>query len=811
MFFRFCRRVSLPVLMVSLMLVIGAGTGLAQNNLETDIPLWQAGNSILDGFFQSQQLLLEAANADDPSTTQEAAAAQIQQTLEVYEQVLQPGLRESAPDTDAEVLQAFDDAQQAALTGESAALVYATSYAWTAVLRGSYQATMEALENGDNELAMAWLRLREYRQATKFSVVDNPAAQAVARLQSGGGNLDEVRVSVANDLRDAYTFRLRDALGKLQDAVAQDFTTRTANWAARAAGYFTILEDDYAAKRGTDDTAALQAKFTEMKDAVLAGDLQAASTVGTEISALLANYQPVALTTDEIGKRAQLLYLFIDLTQVEYRRGVQDGQITIALEYQEATTFHGQAVALFEELRPIMAASDSATTEQLADQLSEVKSVMVDIGTPDEVQALSADALALAKQALNIEVNLNDVSASFTIIDTMLKDMKSAVLADDYDAAERKRLEAYAILDAGIEQRLRGFAPDVAAEVESLFWQGTAEQPGLSVLLANRASVNDIDASLTSLSASLSNAQSVLNVAKSAPEAVIGNAAIIVFREGLEGVLIFASLLAGMRAAESRKYRRSLTLGAVLAMVSAVFVWFLASSVLSSLISLGERLEAIVSLIAIAVLLLITNWFFHKTYWTGWMASFHSQKGKILGGAAVVGPSVGLVLLGFTSIFREIVETILFLQSLVLDAGPNVVLQGVFIGLLGTAVVGFITFRLQVRLPYKKMLIFTGVLIGGVLLTMVGNTVHVFQVVGWMPITPINGLYLPYWMGRWFGVFATWQGIGFQFLSAVFVIGSYFWAERINHQKRTAPRVRKEKELSKENELPLETPLGSQS
>ena len=42
---------------------------------------------------------------------------------------------------------------------------------------------------------------------------------------------------------------------------------------------------------------------------------------------------------------------------------------------------------------------------------------------------------------------------------------------------------------------------------------------------------------------------------------------------------------------------------------------------LSSLARYGERLEAIVSLIAIGVLLL-TNWFFHKVYWTGWIANF---------------------------------------------------------------------------------------------------------------------------------------------------------------------------------------------
>src|SRR5262249_7728701 len=95
-------------------------------------------------------------------------------------------------------------------------------------------------------------------------------------------------------------------------------------------------------------------------------------------------------------------------------------------------------------------------------------------------------------------------------------------------------------------------------------------------------------------------------------------------------------------------------------------------------------------------------------------------------------------------------------------------------------------FTLQRKLPYKKMLVVTGIMIGFVLLTMVGNTVHVMQVVGWVPITPIIGLNLPLWMGQWFGLFATWQGIGAQIAAAGFVIGSYFWAEYLNKKRRTS-------------------------
>lgn len=116
-----------------------------------------------------------------------------------------------------------------------------------------------------------------------------------------------------------------------------------------------------------------------------------------------------------------------------------------------------------------------------------------------------------------------------------------------------------------------------------------------------------------------------------------------------------------------------------------------ADALLSLFRDYGERLEAVVSLIALGVLLLITNWFFHKVYWTDHLAGFHQRKGKLLRGEA--GKYLGLVILGFTSIYREGFETVLFLQALVLDAGLWFVIQGVLLGLAGVGIVGVITSR----------------------------------------------------------------------------------------------------------------------
>ena len=123
-----------------------------------------------------------------------------------------------------------------------------------------------------------------------------------------------------------------------------------------------------------------------------------------------------------------------------------------------------------------------------------------------------------------------------------------------------------------------------------------------------------------------------------------------------------------------------------------------------------------------------------------------------------------------------------------LEAGARVVLGGTALGLLATLAIGVVVFALQAKLPYKKMLIVTGIMIGAVLLQMVGNTVHVMQVVGWLPIHPLRWLSLPYWLGMWFGLYATWEGLALQAAAAVFVIGSYFLAERVQRRQVRAPR-----------------------
>jgi high-affinity iron transporter len=274
--------------------------------------------------------------------------------------------------------------------------------------------------------------------------------------------------------------------------------------------------------------------------------------------------------------------------------------------------------------------------------------------------------------------------------------------------------------------------------------------------------------------------------------AVVLDSGILVLREGLETILVLAVLTASLRGANS-SYRKPLGWGAAAALGASVATWFVAIAITDAVGQGSLDLQAATGLLAIVVLLVVMNWFFHRVYWTGWIAHHNRRRKALIGEAGSVSAQrtlFGLALLGFTSVYREGFEVVLFLQNLRLRYGSTTVLEGVVLGLAFVAVIGYITFGLQQRLPYRRMLVATGIMLGFVLLVMVGESVQELQQAGWIGTTPIHAA-IPGWMGLWFSIFPNVQTIGAQVVAAALVIGSYFLAQelRVRRPRRRGATV----------------------
>jgi len=104
----------------------------------------------------------------------------------------------------------------------------------------------------------------------------------------------------------------------------------------------------------------------------------------------------------------------------------------------------------------------------------------------------------------------------------------------------------------------------------------------------------------------------------------------------------------------------------------------------------------------------------------------------------------------------------------------------VCVGLVLTTMVAVLTFWLRRRLPYRRMLVVTGVLLGIVLLVMVGEQAQEMQLAHWLPTTEIRSLdpLMPSWTGLWFSVFPTVETLGAQVIAGGLVLSSYLIARR---------------------------------
>ena len=707
-----------------------------------------------------------------------SARAPLQKAEAAYAKLSLAGLE---PTLNIRAETALARAAQAVNHGNEAAFAAAKAQLWTALLEAGFRQTTEAIRQDNPRAATSWLVLREFRQATRFSRPDADATLALRQWQAGELSQAQALEAVRADLLDTYGARLQETLVDVSAAQAQNFSVRTAEAAALASGYFAILAPSFEAQRGAEALREARIAFAGLAR----GEVAPVQTV-------LAGFRAAPLSAAEQARRAGQLFRFLSLVPVEYGRGVRGGEVAVDLEIREAISFQKAATAAFADLQGELSSRDAAATGRAAElftgltQTLDNASTHTAVAAPDVVKS-NVQTLTDTLQGVMPAAWLRQNSAAdFDVIEEALSQLEAAVATGAYAQAESSRIEAYAILESGPEAKLTAFAPRFVPEIENLFWYGDSPK-GLAYLLSRHAPLAEVKATRVALSARLAEATTAISGSK-APGSVATNAAIIVFREGLEAVLILASLLGSLKMASMKRFRRPLWIGVWSALLASAVTFLIMRGALLAFAQFGEKLEAVVSVVAIGVLLLITNWFFHDTYWTDWMAGFHKKKARIIG--AGVGQFVGLGLLGFTSVYREGFETALFLQALVLEAGSLSVLAGVALGLAATFAVGVIVFQVQTKLPYKKMLVVTAVMLGAVLLVMVGNTAHALQVVGWLPTHPLRFLEFPYWAGLWFGLYATWEGLALQAVAGTFVTGSYFLAERLKARKRQAsPKV----------------------
>ena len=457
----------------------------------------------------------------------------------------------------------------------------------------------------------------------------------------------------------------------------------------------------------------------------------------------------------------------------------------IPLEYQEAVQFVQQAQGLVNELAPTwrrdLAAPYKAHHADLVNKLATLSKQMDQTADVSAVESSAKDAVNILENDFGLSARRAGdkgqvVEETALDVREALGNSLAAAQAGHWQEAESLRLDAYTSFDSEIEVRVLPRNPALANTTERSFIDGSEGSPGIKALLDRAAPIEELTAGYDRALKNMDACVAILKVAVS-PATVSFTAFTIIAREGLEAIVILAALLAGMRGDAQRGTRRWVSAGAWLAIAASGLTFWLSKTVIQSLARYGEKLEAVISILAVIILLMVTNWVFHKFYWVGWNAKLRSLSKGAQQTTTDRWEWLALLGVGFLTVYREGFETTLFMQSLLLEGSVWPVVIGVLLGTGFIAAIGVGIFVYGAKLPYRKLLVVTGVLVVSIMVTFFGSTARLFQTVGWLPIHSIKGLTVPTWMGTWLGLYPSWEGVLIPMLAFVYVGGAWLWVK----------------------------------
>jgi high-affinity iron transporter len=262
----------------------------------------------------------------------------------------------------------------------------------------------------------------------------------------------------------------------------------------------------------------------------------------------------------------------------------------------------------------------------------------------------------------------------------------------------------------------------------------------------------------------------------------------ILFREGVEAVLLIAVLLGSLEAGRAANFRRPLAWGVVAALGATVVTFLLATLVVDIAPVDREMLEAVTAIAAVGVLMLVSFWLVSRLEQRRWMEFMRARVST----AIAAGTGLAFAGLGFTAVYREGFETVLFYQALVLFAqGLEVwVALGVAAAAAALAAVGYAVLKLGRRLPLKPMLISGASILLLLSVAFAGNAVRGLQEADVIAVTPISGDWarLPVFIAELTGIHPTREGLAVQaILLAVYLLGAaYMFAWRPLRRRRAA-------------------------
>jgi high-affinity iron transporter len=282
-----------------------------------------------------------------------------------------------------------------------------------------------------------------------------------------------------------------------------------------------------------------------------------------------------------------------------------------------------------------------------------------------------------------------------------------------------------------VEIPLRTIDPDFTLEVEYQF-------ATLRNLIKQEAPQKEIHDVIIGIKRNLDESERIVTgTGDLAPTIAFSSSFAIVFREGLESVLILGAILTYLEASRNNQFKKYVYYGIVAAFAATAVTWVIASYIIEISGANRELIEAIAALSATAVLFYVSFWVLNKIEHKKWMEFVKAKVWQ----ATTTGSVMVFVMLSFFTVYREGFETVLFYQAMSGFAKYMEIYVGLgfVIGLISLLGLYYVMRKLGRRLPLRVLFGLTMGVGAYLSIAFLGNAVRELQILDILPYTGLIG------------------------------------------------------------------------
>lgn len=351
--------------------------------------------------------------------------------------------------------------------------------------------------------------------------------------------------------------------------------------------------------------------------------------------------------------------------------------------------------------------------------------------------------------------------------DERLKEAEQAYRNNDRQAARAAALSAYLDGFEMIEQQLAAVDGDLMRRAEADFM-------AVREAIDRSREADIVSERVATARAALADAEDALSGDGLSPAATFSASFFILFREGLEALLVVAALLTFTHKANAASATRHIHLGWTAALVAGGLTWYVANSLITFSGASREMTEGVAGVVAALILFYVGFWMHSNSHSQKWLGYIRNKVDDALGSGTVW----VLTFVSFISVYREIFETILFYQALwsqVTAATQSFLFYGIGAAVLALAVVCFLFFRIGMKLPLSLFFRVTSLVLLVLSVVLLGRGIAALQEAG-----VLNAYYLGVPTIEWLGFFPTVQGVLAQAVAVL--LGVVLWVRGSKQQ-----------------------------